>query len=263
MAHLGGLVLDGAKVRVAAYTLSCGLEAGVSTYIRSIDGTLREREERVRDVLSAIRAGESSPYLFRADQREFGKFPFAVFGYWCSAELREAFVDFPRLEGDWAHVRQGLATADDFRFLRLKWEVTPSDVGRDGWVPFAKGGEYSPFNDDVHLVLNWGRGRGALAAFHGSVIRNPDEYWKPGLTYPRRVKRFAPRVMPRGCAFGDKGPAIVDSDVAMGAGRTPELSTDRLLLELRYWCGRDGGSIQRIRGRAGATVAHSTRRHER
>src|SRR5690606_14146455 len=33
----------------------------------------------------------------------------------------------------------------------------------------------------------------------------------PGLTYPPRTnKRFAPRVMPTGCAFGHKGPAIVD-----------------------------------------------------
>src|SRR5205085_3397 len=31
------------------------------------------------------------------------------------------------------------------------------------------------------------------------------------LTYPRRTnKRFAPRLLPSGCAFGDKGPAIVD-----------------------------------------------------
>jgi hypothetical protein len=31
---------------------------------------------------------------------------------------------------------------------------------------------------------------------------------RPGLTYPLRAKRFAPRVLPAGCAFGHKGPSL-------------------------------------------------------
>ena len=37
-----------------------------------------------------------------------------------------------------------------------------------------------------------------------------DIFGKPGLTWPRRTnKRFAPRALPVGCAFGDKGPVAV------------------------------------------------------
>jgi len=60
-------------------------------------------------------------------------------------------------------VKQGLATADDFRFVRAWWEISPPTVGRGceetvqgkRWAPFAKGGEYSPYYADVHLVVNW------------------------------------------------------------------------------------------------------------
>src|SRR5207247_10905658 len=38
-----------------------------------------------------------------------------------------------------------------------------------------------------------------------------DDYLKPGLTYPPRTnKRFAPRVLPERCIFGQKGPSFVD-----------------------------------------------------
>ena len=50
----------------------------------------------------------------------------------------------------------GLQTDDDFRFIRLLWEAPNSELGRDKkWVPLSKGGEYSPYFDDLHLALNW------------------------------------------------------------------------------------------------------------
>ena len=42
------------------------------------------------------------------------------------------------------------------RFMRLAWEVDPSLMGRNKhWVYVAKGGEYSKFWDDIHLVIDW------------------------------------------------------------------------------------------------------------
>ncbi len=66
--------------------------------------------------------------------------------------MRRLFIDFPPLEGNGAEVRQGLATGDDFRFVRAFWEVDPRRIARSKeetrqdkrWCPFAKGGEYSP-----------------------------------------------------------------------------------------------------------------------
>jgi hypothetical protein len=207
MAHLGGHVLDGATVRTAAYVLGTGGGRGrESLFIRVL-----KQEGRQAKLLAAIHDPEQSNVVYRVPQSEFEKLPYAVFGYWCSPELRTAFRALPSLEADVARVRQGLATADDFRFLRLRWEVPSDSVGIQRWLPFAKGGEYSPFHDDVHLLVKWEKAEGELAAFTGSVIRNSQYYLKAGLTYPLRTnKRFAPRALRKGCAFGHKGPAIVD-----------------------------------------------------
>ncbi|RKH26129.1 BREX-1 system adenine-specific DNA-methyltransferase PglX [Corallococcus sp. CA041A] len=214
MAHLGGHVLDGATVRVAAYALASGSKTGSSLYLRLLGEGKTSREPSLRQVVGCVRSGTPSDRSFATDQREFEKLPYAVFGYWCSPELRDVFVNHPALEGASGRARQGLASADDFRFLRLRWEVAPSRVGADdAWMPFAKGGEYSPYFDDIHLLVSAPTPRSALAAFTGSYIRNPDCYGKRGITWPPRTnKRFAPRALPGGCAFGHKGPSIVGTE---------------------------------------------------
>lgn len=74
----------------------------------------------------------------------------------------------------------------------------------------CEGGEYSPYHDDIHLVLNW-MGGDEVTAFSGSKPQNTQYFGKHGLTYPPRTnKRFAPRVMPEGCSFANKGPGIIE-----------------------------------------------------
>lgn len=220
MAHLGGHVLDGATVRTATYVLQTPRVEAASLFLRLLGQ--EDREARFFDTVQVLKTGASAPNVYQTEQTEFEKLPYAVFGYWCSPEMRSAFVELPKVE-DNAHVRQGLASGDDFRFLRLRWEVAEKTIGDKAvWACFAKGGEYSPYHDDVHLLVRWEhQGAEVKAAIcqrypylNGQwqwVVKNTDYYFRPGITFPRRTnKRFAPRVMPGGCAFGDKGPAIID-----------------------------------------------------
>ncbi len=209
LAHLGGHVLDGATVRTACYAMLTPSSTIDSIFIR-VQGQ-GGRHKRLVDAIEGIPRQSNSPSVFATPQTEFEKLPYAVFGYWCSSELRNAFLVLPSLEDSAGRVRVGLQTGDDFRFLRLRWEVPPQNIGEHHWLTFAKGGEYSPFQDDVHLLLNWENHGKELVAWGKGRPQNTDFFGKPGLTYPRRTnKRFAPRVMPAGCAFGDKGPAIFD-----------------------------------------------------
>lgn len=215
--HLGDNVLDGAKVRVAAYVTETPLSEGIADYIRATAMDRKSREPRLRAGVLALKNGNAHDNNFATEQSEFEKLPYAVFGYWCSPELRNAFVQLPSLDPDMATARRGMYSGDDSRFLRLRWEVGQTRYDGLDWRAFAKGGRYSPFHDDVHLVIPWREDRGTLWGYTGRKGReakrpeSSDLFFKPGLTYPpRTTKRFAPRALPAGCAFGHKGPAIVD-----------------------------------------------------
>ena len=91
--------------------------------------------------------------------------PKAVYGYWMSNGLIELYSPSKAIDKDVAEIKQGTSPVPDVRFLRLAWEVSPSQFGLGKkWPPFAKGGQYSPFFDDIHLLLKWERGGRELMA---------------------------------------------------------------------------------------------------
>src|SRR5690606_26436695 len=109
------------------------------------------------EAISSSRQDASHPNLHRLDLQDFGsvfRFPWA---YWLSSDMRQVLVDSPCVEDGLARVRVGLSTADNFRFLRLRWESSDELKSEQDlrWVPLSKGGEYMPLFDDIHLTLNW------------------------------------------------------------------------------------------------------------
>ncbi|MGH8612255.1 MAG: hypothetical protein ACREYF_09495 [Gammaproteobacteria bacterium] len=157
----------------------------------------------------------------------FLKLPNAVFAYWIPENVLRRYLALPRAEAEW--VKKGLSTADNFRFFRLCWE-TPLDQRRQsrqtlaGWVPIAKGGEYRPYHDDIHLEVKWHHEARELKAFiterypylngdWGWVIVNSESYFKPALTWSyRTTSAFCLKVLPAGCAFSDGGWALCVPD---------------------------------------------------
>lgn len=162
---------------------------------------------------TALRAGEYDARVFQVAPESFRAVPGAPFAYWVSEAVRQVFKRLPAFECDERTARQGLATAEDFRFVRTWWEEPGN-----GWHGFAKGGTFSPFYADVYLAVNWRSEGQSLTAFSGSVIRNPTHYFRPGLTWPRRTQGgLSLRAMPAGCIFADKGPAAFVADDAPDA----------------------------------------------
>ena len=171
----------------------------------------------------------------------FGKVPNSPFAYWFPEGVRDLFKELPPFEGQGRTAKQGLATADDFRYVRLWWEVPSEHILNSGsgpdwrndldafrdwcsertklgkyWVPFAKGGEYSPYYSDIHLVVNW-KGEGEELKKYAdsntgrlfSRPQNIEYYFRPGLTWPMvTVKGLNVRTYSAGCIFSHKGPAV-------------------------------------------------------
>ena len=91
-----------------------------------------DKAQALAEAIAALREGrrlESMVYPVRPVS--FRQVPGSPFAYWVSERIRRLFTELPAFEGDGRTVRQGLATADDFRFVRAWWEV-PSECILDG-----------------------------------------------------------------------------------------------------------------------------------
>src|SRR5262249_32044600 len=98
------------------------------------------------------------------------------------------------------------------------------EIGRSRkWVTYAKGGEYSPVAEDLHLLVLWESDGKQIITFvdekgnQRSRPRGGDYYHRPGLTYSMRTtSSFSPRIMPGECIFSVPGHAVFcDSKTAL------------------------------------------------
>lgn len=156
---------------------------------------------------------------FAVDPQAFRALPRSLFAYWVSAAVRRLFTEALPFEDHGRVARQGLVTADDFRFVRLSFEAPTSAIRTGRWRPFAKGGAYAPYYADLNLLVSWGvaqRGLEAFGEIKGNAARSrqcSEHYFRPGLTWPLRTDGLSFRVFPAGCIFSHKGPAaFVGSD---------------------------------------------------
>lgn len=180
----------------------------MTVFLRMLED--RDKMEGLRIAIDGYRTGKGGDRIFEVRPQELESIPGSPFSYWISENVLNCFEALPDFEGNGRSPRQGLATADDFRFIRVWWEC--AGTNKEKWKPLAKGGVFSPFYCDVFLNVNWNGSGDELDAFSGSVVRNSDFYFRPGLTWPRRTKsRLSMRVLPSGCIFADKGPAVFDS----------------------------------------------------
>jgi type I restriction-modification system DNA methylase subunit len=143
-----------------------------------------------------------------------------------------------------AHVargRQGLATADDDRFLARADDVRVGTIGiasvlgdderRSGiaaskpyWVPFAKGGGFGEYWQPIETVIDWSRESVAELLRRNAMptgtsrrprFQNRDHYFRAGLTYSVVSSgRISVRLLPEGWIFGHKGSAIFMEDTS-------------------------------------------------
>jgi hypothetical protein len=229
-------VLDGATVETAATVLIKGSslssmppERRQCIFCRLTMYPTHEKEEFfMRSLLSLLENG-SHELWFRVVLDDLRLVPGTTYAYWASTTLRALFTKYPPLDRDIvgkpgakkiADLKQGLATADDTRFIRRVWEINVTVIGKGKrWVPFAKGGERA-FYADIDFVVNWESDGEEVKDWitkrytylNGKwewVAKNPDFYFREGLTYPPAATGFNPRILvrylPEGCIFGHKG----------------------------------------------------------
>jgi hypothetical protein len=202
--------------------------------------------EPLAQAVAKVREGENPPDVYSVNPTSFRQVPNAPFAYWVSEHIRRIFTELPAFEGEERKVRQGLATADDDRFVRATWE-TPSNDSNQTWFPFAKGGSYSPFYADIHLKVNWSKNGGEIRFFGDptgirprSRPQNTQFYFRSGLTWPLRTRAFCPQALPAGCIFSVRGYSIIApvNDLPFILGLTSSKTFDFLFKLNLGWASR-------------------------
>lgn len=161
MAHLGARAFEeigGEVVQTTAFVMQNRHVHGFKgMYARLIEPTTQDgKEEMFLD-------GENR---FSARQDNFEKIPGAPVAYWVSEKMMEAFEKGVLL-GTVADARQGLATADNNRFLREWYEIDVDGImfhaksceeakeSGKKWFPYNKGGEFRKWYGNNDFVVNW------------------------------------------------------------------------------------------------------------
>lgn len=212
-ADLGDGVLDTAMVETAAYTILNGDNntAQKSIAIRCVEESNFDKEKVLIEKISSFDYQE-------LDLEAVKNIPGSPIAYWLGNYGIKLFKVNENLNDLGYTCRQGIITADDERFIRLKWEVNHAS---DGWSTLVKGGDYAVFYASPNLVVN---SRSAFSEIEANANQkypylngnaanmlhlNPLLFESDGIYYTRRTSsEFSCRFLKQGTVFSDKGPAI-------------------------------------------------------
>lgn len=146
----------------------------------------------------------------------FSKIPGSPVAYWVSEKTIASFEN--GILADVADTKQGFATGDNNRFLKFWQEVDWNTVGLNyssrelakesfkKWFPTNKGGSYRKWYGNNIYLANWKNDGSEMRAFSGSVIRNPQYYFRQGITWSSLSSGgLSMRFSPTGFIFESKG----------------------------------------------------------
>ena len=130
-----------------------------------------------------------------------------------------AWEDASQLGEKYALITSGNRTFDDFRYIRMWWEVKPEAIG-EYWHPWQKGGEYQPFFSSTPFVMRWDKATDGheIRVFgiqrvgtDAQVAQSSRYWWRPGIVGPTMNTTgagFNARVLPAGQIISAKSTGI-------------------------------------------------------
>ena len=195
MAHLGPRAFEeigGEVVQTTSFVLRNELSNEYQgEYCRLIDPTTQQGKE---DMFLSVQ----NRYVSK--QENFAKIPGSPVAYWVSKNLLEDFRKGKMLT-NFADSVQGLATADNNRFLREWFEVSINKIKFDArdsndafnskgkWFPYNKGGLYRRWYGNNDYVVNWEKNGNEIKNFKDakgklrSRLQNTSYYFRESFSW--------------------------------------------------------------------------------
>lgn len=162
--------------------------------------------------------------------------------YWWDKRMLELYQSAP-LIGTVAPARQGLATADNARFLRRPWETLRESVA---WHPFIKGAEGRVWIEPLNEVMKWADAGIEMQSFQRAVLRNPEYYFRRGVAFSMIGAEFSARVHRFPSIFGNKGSSVFPSDLASAVCAMNSARARHILQSLNPGIGFEVGDVNRL-----------------
>ena len=198
MAHLGARAFDeisGEVVQTSAFVLR--KTSGVGEYRAVFKKLTDANGEKAKMELFLTEVN-----IYSMDMNSMKNIPEAPIAYWLNEHMVRTF-DSAKLF-DVATTRQGFATGNNDKYLRYWMEVDFAKLGRK-WFSCNKGGTYRKWYGNNIIVANWENDGYEMRNEKGSVIRNPDYYFKEGLTWSSLGNNFGVRYSSEDFLFESKG----------------------------------------------------------
>ncbi len=195
MAHLGPRAFEeigGEVVQTTSFVLRNELSNEYQgEYCRLIEPTTQQGKE---DMFLSVQ----NRYVSK--QENFAKIPGSPVAYWVSKNLLEDFRKGKMLT-NFADSVQGLATADNNRFLREWFEVSINKIKFDArdsndafnskgkWFPYNKGGLYRRWYGNNDYVVNWEKNGNEIKNFKDakgklrSRLQNTSYYFRESFSW--------------------------------------------------------------------------------
>ncbi len=144
------------------------------------------------NALNDIINGRDNKNVYYIDQIKLKRIKTSPFIYWISDEFRDKFSN--QAVSDYMYCVQGLATANNNRFVRCWWEVDSANIlqvkgQQRKWVRYVKGGPAVKWYGNLWAVVNWENDGYEIKHFtdeNGRVRSRPQNeihYFEEGITY--------------------------------------------------------------------------------
>ena len=188
-----------ATVPVCTFAFRNGYVQKKGCYLRLVDfrGGMEVQRQKALEAILNHKCG----FYYEQSTDNFSKIPGSPVAYWVNENVAKAF-DTGKTLSSVARTRQGLASSDNNRFLKLWWEPSFVKIGfgmknaeiakesRRKWFPCNKGGEFRKWYGNNVYVVNWENdGQEMLeyaAKLYGSptrTIKNIAYYFQGGMTW--------------------------------------------------------------------------------
>lgn len=201
-----------ATVPICTFVLKNGFSKKKGAYLRLVDyrGGMEVQRQKA---LQAIDTHDINMF-YEASASNFRKIPGTPIAYWWSERFFRIF-DNEKIGKDAISDGQ-TKTGDNDKYLRLLWEVSTSDIGKENkWVIHLKGGSYRRWYGNIDTLIDWSE----PARNHykkDRVARIAPEYiwFRKGLSWTliSSSDKFGVRFLPDYATFNLAAPSIFFDD---------------------------------------------------